>query len=134
MNRFEGTIEKVESHGHLSLVTVAIPGGLSVRSIVIETPDTATYLREGHAIAVVFKETEVILCSSETQQISIRNKFPMEVVGVEEGRLLSRILLRSEAGELASVVPSETLSALGLHPGSKVFALVKTNEVMLSDL
>ena len=134
MNRFEGNIEKVESHGHLSLVTVAIPGGQSVQSIVIETPETAAYLREGHKIAVVFKETEVILCGSETPQISIRNKFPMEVADVEEGRLLSRILLRSEVGELASVVPSETLTALGLRPGKKVVALVKTNEVMLSDI
>ena len=134
MNRFEGNIEKVESHGHLSLVTVAIPGGQSVQSIVIETPETAAYLREGHKIAVVFKETEVILCGSETSQISIRNKFPMEVADVEKGRLLSRILLRSEVGELASVVPSETLTALGLRPGKKVVALVKTNEVMLSDI
>lgn len=133
MNKFEGTIEKVESHGDLSLVTVAIQGGLSVRSIVIETPETAPYLQEGHPISVVFKETEVILCSSETPQISIRNKFPMEIVDVEEGRLLSRVLLRGEAGELASVVPSETISGLGLQPGKKVFALVKTNEVMLSD-
>ena len=134
MNRFEGTIEKIESHGHLSLVTVALPGGQSVRSIVIETPETASYLQEGYAISAVFKETEVILCNLETPQISIQNKFPMEVVDVEEGRLLSRILLRSEVGELASIVPSETLTALGLRPGNKVFALVKTNEVMLSDI
>ncbi len=134
MNRFEGSIAKIDSHGHLSMVTVSVSGGLSVRSIVIETPETARYLKTGQEIAVLFKETEVILCTVETPAISIQNRFEVMVREIEEGSLLSRILLQGEVGELAAVIPSETLSLLGLQTGKKVMALIKTNEVMLSEI
>ena len=134
MNRFEGTIRSIDNHGHLSLVTVAVADELSVKSIVIETPETAGYLRADSRIAVLFKETEVILSDPGTSPISVPNRFEVKVMEIEEGRLLSRIVLRSTAGELAAVSPSETLPILGLEIGIDVLALIKTNEVMLSEI
>jgi molybdate transport system regulatory protein len=134
MNKFEGQIEEVETHGHLSLVSVAVSKELLIKAVVIETPETAQYLKSGTRIAVLFKETEVILASLDTSQISIQNRMEAEVQEIEAGKLLSRIQLRTGVGELAAVVPTESLSVLGLSTGKQVLALIKTNEVMLSEI
>lgn len=134
MNRFEGHISKIRTHGPLSMVSVALPGTLELRAIVIESPDTATYLREGNRIAVLFKETEVILCTGDSAGTSILNRIPAEVRDIEQSALLSRVALHSPAGTLDAIVPSESLPALGLRNGMQIMALVKTNEVMLSAL
>lgn len=134
MNRFEGHIAEIRTHGHLSLVLVDLPGGQALRAIVIESPDAADYLREGNRIAALFKETEVILCTGDGASISIQNRIPATVSSIERGTLLSRVALDSGPGVIEAVVQTECLATLGLKEGSGVLALIKTNEVMLSAL
>ena len=134
MNRLEGHIDNIRTHGPLSLVTVSLPGSLQIRAIVIEQPETGSYLNEGKEIAVLFKETEVILCGSGAADLSIQNRIPAAVAHIEAGDLLSRVVLRTGAGAVEAIVPTDSIQAMGLEKGRDLLVLVKTNEVMLSDL
>jgi molybdopterin-binding protein len=134
MNRLEGHIGEIRTHGHLSLVMVNLPGSTTLRAIVIESPGSADYLREGNQIAVLFKETEVILCTGDAASISIQNRIPATVRGIEAGTLLSRVSLDTDMGRLETIVQTECLDTLCLKEGAEVLALIKTNEVMLSAL
>ena len=60
MNSLKGVIEQVEVNGNLSLVNLKV-GECNFKSIVIETPETAEYLRIGNTVDVLFKETEALL-------------------------------------------------------------------------
>ena len=133
MNRLYGKIEEIQVSGHLSLVTVFLPGSLQLQAVVIETRETASYLTEGGPIGVLFKETEVILAMGEGGFTSIENQIPAQVERLEEGALLSRVALRCGAGPITAVVAARAASRLGLQPGREVLALIPSSEIMLTE-
>lgn len=121
----------MKTSGALSLATVALAGGVEISAIVIETPESASYLKEGGPISVLFKETEVILSTGKAEQIGIQNRIPGEVRHLESGALLSKVTLETPLGELEAIMATGELRALGIGRGDLVTALVKINEVML---
>ena len=134
MNNYKGHIVRIETSGALSMATVGLSGGLEITAIVIETPESASYLKQGSPISVLFKETEVILSTGPVVQIGIQNRLPGEVRKVEVGALLSKVSLETPAGELEAIMATGELKSLELKGGSQVTALIKINEVMLSAL
>lgn len=131
MNILPGIIKSTQTHGNLTLVKVDI-SNISFTSIVIETPDTVDYLKEGAKINVMFKETEVII-SKEDAQISLQNRIPAKVTGIRQGKLLSQISLQYQDQTLYSIITSNAVEQLQLSVGTEVIAMIKTNEVMLSE-
>lgn len=131
MNILPGTIREIKTHGNLTLVRIAV-SDITFTSIVIETPATATYLKPGTAIQVMFKETEVIIAKT-SQDISLQNRIPVRITEITKGQLLSQLLLQFHDYKICSVITSNAVNQLQLKPGSEVIALVKTNEVMLAE-
>ena len=134
MNKYHGNIVKIESGGALSIVAVALSGGVEIAAIVIETPESASYLEEGGPISVLFKETEVILSTGKVEQVGIKNRIPGEVRLLETGTLLSKVAMETPLGELEAIIATSEVRSLGLAEGDRVTALIKINEVMLSAL
>ena len=132
MNRLAGHISAIKVSGALSEVSVTLKGNISMRVIVIENPDTASYLNPGHPIEVIFKETEVILAKNDPQ-VSLMNKIEAEIEVIKEGELLSEISLRSEAGNIKAVVNSDAVAVLGLKVKDQILAMIKQNEIMLAE-
>ncbi len=134
MNKIKGTITHIEVSQSLSLVRINVRG-LSLNTIVIDTPETAAYLKVGNQIEAIFKATEVAIAINHHQlQISMQNKLEGTVQAIEHGQLLSREVVNTQAGAVTSVITTNAVQQLGLTEGLKVVALVKTNEVMLSEL
>ncbi len=132
MNKLAGHISAIKVSGALSEVSVTLKGNISMRVIVIENPDTASYLNPGHPIEVIFKETEVILAKNDPQ-VSLMNKIEAEIEVIKEGELLSEISLRSEAGNIKAVVNSDAVAVLGLKVKDQILAMIKQNEIMLAE-
>jgi molybdate transport system regulatory protein len=66
-------------------------------------------------------------------KISARNQFPATVRTVTTGAVMTEVVLEIEGGhELVSAITSESARRLGLQPGVKVVALVKSTEVLLA--
>ena len=131
MNRLKGIISDISVHSNLTLVEINLKGTF-FKSIVIETPATAPYLAIDSNVEVLFKETEVIIGVGQEPEISLRNRLKCSIESVEKGALLSKLTLQSESGEVRSVITSNAVEQLKLREGSEVWAMVKTNEVMLS--
>mgnify|MGYP001826517494 FL=1 len=132
MNRFQGHIGAIRTCEQISLVTTILETDHEIQAVVIETPETAPYLKTGGKAAVLFKETEVILGLPGTLQLSEPNQIPAEVVRMEPGTLLTWVALRTAFGDIGAIIPAESVALLGLVPGKEVIACVKTTEVMLS--
>ena len=132
MNVLTGRISDIQLCHDLSLVSIEC-SSLTLKSIIIETPDTATYLKIGNQIDVVFKETELIISKKGEQLISLQNRFPSTIVKMNVGKLLSSISLRFEEYELNSIITTNAVKTLGLKEGMEVIAMVKTNEMMLAE-
>src|SRR5690606_11190825 len=125
MNTLKGKIEYVTVNKNLSLIGVNVNGQL-LSTIVIDNPDTATYLKPGNSIKIIFKETEVIIGIGKTDNISLQNKFTGTVLSVETGELLSKLTINTTVGKIISIITTNAVSQLGLKKGSEVTAMVKT--------
>jgi molybdopterin-binding protein len=104
MNILHGEITEVVSEGELSLVKVLAYGQL-FHSIVIDTPDSSPYLTKGHPVRLLFKETEVIIATTDPLSVSVRNQLRCRVKKITAGKLLCELTL-SWAG-----IPTPTAGA-----------------------
>jgi molybdate transport system regulatory protein len=88
MNVLPGIIQQIQTEGHLSIVRIKVDNDL-FSSIVIDTPQTASYLAVDTKIDMLFKENEVVIAKSFSGQISMRNRFVCTIRSIEKGKLLS---------------------------------------------
>lgn len=132
MNKLSGQIEAIEVSGSLSIVSVKIQEQVTLKAVVIETPETADYLRLGNTIYVLFKETEVVIGTDETHAISLQNRIRGMIQQIDSGKLLSKLRISTPIGEVVSIISTNAVRQLGLEEGMAVVAMVKLNEIMLS--
>ena len=132
MNILKGTIEKLTVAGSLTLIGIKV-NSIGLSAIVIDTPQTAPYLKVGNTITVVFKETEVIIGKGNTDEISLRNKFKGTVEILESKELLSKLIIDTTVGKISSIITTNAVKQLKLEIGTAVTAMVKTNEILISE-
>ena len=131
MNRLAGVITDIETSNELSIVSVKV-GIHMISSIIIETPETASYLQLQQPIDVLFKETEVSIGKNLSGELSIESKLPCIVNSIEGGILLSKVKLGFNGEYIWSIVTTNSLNQLGLKINDQVLAMIKTNEIMLA--
>lgn len=132
MNSFNGHITKIEVKDKLSIVSVKISEEISLGSIVVETPKTANYLHINNEIKVLFKETEVIIGKGNNISVSIQNRISGMVTHIEQGALLSKVIIKTPVGEISSIISTRAVHQLKLVENDWVVAMIKLNEIMLS--
>jgi len=131
MNRLKGNIEGVKVSGELSIVTIKV-ANTNLTAIVIDTPETDAYLVIGNSINIIFKETEVIIGVGSVTGISLRNKLFGKVISIASDNLLSKLIIQTEVGNIASIITSNSVKRLNIVVGTELTAMIKTNELMLS--
>jgi len=132
MNLLSGEIEDLRVKSSLTLVNLKV-GQTRLTTIVIDTPETAPYLRIGNSVTVIFKETEVIIGKGTEHHISLQNKLVGTILSIESGDLLSRLAMDTDAGKVVSVITTNAVNQLQLKPGTQITAMIKTNEIMLTE-
>ncbi|MHA7058661.1 TOBE domain-containing protein [Aquimarina sp. M1] len=132
MNVFSGHISAIQVNESLSMVSVWINTYTTLKTILVETPKTASYLKIGNTVNVLFKETEVIISTENRLSISVQNKMKATIKKITKGVLLSKLLLSTTIGDIVSILATEVLEELVLEENQEVIAMIKTNEIMLS--
>lgn len=133
MNKLLGHISRIEVSGGMSLVTIDLDQNIQLKTIVIETPETALYLKTGNRISALFKETEVIIGIDQLSQISLQNRIDCKVQSIESGKLICKIILECEVGIITSIISTNAVTTLRLKKGMSAVAMIKLNEIMLSE-
>ena len=131
MNVLKGNIAEIRVNGELSIIRVDMKGNL-LSCIVIDTLETADYLVVGGEVRVIFKDTEVIIATGETQGISLRNNFRGKGSRIDSDILLSKLTIGTPVGDITSIITSNAVKELGIKEGTEVTAMIKTNELILS--
>lgn len=132
MNKLSGSITEIQSHEGMSLVKVKTPNAVVFTSIVLDTPETAGYLKVGNSVNILFKETEVIISKDLHLNISIQNQVLCTIQSINTGVLLSQVNLTSGETTIKSIITSNACKQLELKANDEVMALIKTNEISLS--
>ena len=116
----------------MSIVYVEVDKGVELMSIVIDTPQTATYLTKGNKVNVLFKEIEVAISTQTELRISIENKIFGIISDMEIGVLMSRLIVDTNLGEVVAIISSRSVKDLELVKSMKVTIMVKLNEIILA--
>lgn len=130
MNRLQGQIAAIDHNSHMSLVDVAVGGDVFTATL-LETPESAEYLKVGNKVTLLFKETEVSLAKNLSGLISLRNRLPVTVCSIERGDILCAVGLDYAGKRLVSVITTRGVDRLQLAVGDAAEALVKANEIAL---
>lgn len=130
MNKITGQIAAIECNRHMSLVDVAVGDDIFTATL-LETSETAAYLKVGSNVSLLFKETEVALAKNLSGLISLRNRFSVTVVNIKRGDILSAVELDYAGTLLVSVITTRAVDRLQLAIGDQAEALVKANEIAL---
>lgn len=130
MNRLKGQIVAIDSNSHMSLVDVAVGDDVFTATL-LETPETAEYLKVGNKVTLLFKETEVSLAKNLSGLISLRNRIPVTIRSIERGDILSAVTLDYAGQLLVSVITTRSIGRMQLAVGDAIEALIKANEIAL---
>ena len=131
MNSLLGNISDISVSGKLSIIQVQV-SQVVLYAIIIDTPETADYLKVGREVNVIFKESEVIIGKGINHEVSLRNKLVGQISSIESGELLSKVVVDTSVGNITSIITTNAVRNLDLSEGSVVTAMIKTNEIMLS--
>ena len=131
MNQLPGIIKEVTTEGQLSIAHIETAGQM-FKAIVIDTPETAFYLRQGHSVWMMFKENEVVIAKSFSGLISLQNRFESTITGLEIGKLLCKVSMIFGQYKIESIITANAAIELSLAVGDNVTAMVKTNEISLA--
>ena len=132
MNRLKGKIELINSHDELLLIELNVQE-TKMKAIIIGKPNDYSYLEIGNETAILFKETEVTISINKDLNISTQNKLTCIVDSIKKGRLLSQVNLNFNGVILSSIVTTSSVENLNLKHSDIVTALIKTNEIILSE-
>ena len=130
MNKLKGKIMNIESSEHISIVDIEVEGDL-FSSIIIETPETADYLRIGNEVFMLFKETEVSIGKALSGNLSLRNRLKSKIKTIERGTVLTEIVLDYKGKDIISIITTRSANNLDLNVGDEVQGLFKANEVTI---
>ena len=132
MNRLKGKIELIKSHDEMLLIELNVQH-IKIIAIIIGSPNDYSYLEIGNEITILFKETEIAISTNKTLDISIQNKLTCTVSSILKGKFLSQINLNFIDFTLTSIITTESIQNLNLKPQDTVTALIKPNEIILSE-
>ncbi len=65
--------------------------------------------------------------------LSARNQIKSTVVSVKKGTIMAEVVVKVGAFELVSVITKESATRMKLKKGSKVTAVIKSTEVLISN-
>lgn len=131
MNTFSGVITSIKVSGNISLITIDV-NNIFFKTMVIETPATAAWLKMDNRINVIFKETEVILGKGLEHLVSLQNRVPGKIIDIQKGELMSKVVVDTAVGNIVAVISLDAVLQLNLQVGETVSAMIKTNEIMIS--
>jgi molybdate transport system regulatory protein len=130
MNKLTGIITQIQQSGAILLADVDVDGqGFS--AMLIESATYPHWLQKGNEVGIVFKETEVSLAKNLTGIISLRNRILCNVLNIERGEILSKVVLKFQKHTITSAITTRSVDLLQLIVGEEVEALVKANEISL---
>ncbi len=131
MNRFNGFIEEIESENYISIVKVRT-GNTFLYVLILETPETASFLQIGRQIHLIFNETEVEVIKDYSSKFnSLLNVLDAIVEDYEAGKILSKVIFDCGESKVISVIPRKSFDALNIFKGDKVKLIIRPTDISI---
>jgi molybdopterin-binding protein len=129
MNTFKGTISSIESHDSFRLVEVDI-NGEPMKLITLELDER---FHERANVLLLVKETDIVIAKNRSGTLSIENKYPCSISGVNSGEVFSEIAIDSPLGAMTALVGRSAQDSMKLEPDDRIQVFIRANEIALME-
>ncbi|HEV3426222.1 MAG TPA: TOBE domain-containing protein [Paraburkholderia sp.] len=134
-NQLYGKVASVTRGAVNDEVSLALPGGQMIVSVVTHESTETLGLTQGAAAFALVKASWVMLIADEggaPLKLSARNQLRGTVQGVKRGAVNSEVSLTLDGGTVVTaVITNESVDALGLAEGTPAIAAFKASSVIL---
>lgn len=130
MSQFVATIKKIDNVDSLNIVEFAFYGvALKMMSL-----DLNSNMQIGKRVLLSVKPTNIIIGKNLIGDISLANKIVATIEQIENGKLLSSILLKVEDIFLESIITCESSSRMNLQIGDEVSIFIKASDLSIEEV
>ena len=132
-NVFAGKVHNVTKGAVEAEITIVLPGGEHIVSIITIPSVDSLELAEGKPAFAIIKASDVIVGKNlGVAKLSARNVLPGEVTNVVDGAVSSEVVIRLTGGTtIVSSITKESVHALKLQAGDQVSAIIKAPHVLI---
>jgi molybdopterin-binding protein len=130
MNSITATISDIKSIQNLNIIEFDFGGEkLSMMSL-----DLLPDIKIGKRVLLVVKPTHVSIAKDLNAVVSFSNVLASRVVGIDNGTLLSSVVLKIKDIELESIIRVERSLSMDLKVGDEVSVLIQDSELSIREV
>ncbi|MBP1676205.1 MAG: hypothetical protein H6Q20_764 [Bacteroidetes bacterium] len=130
-NQLKGTVKSVKQGAINSEVTLLLPGGSEIVSVITNGAVANLELQEGKTAYAIIKSSSVII-GIDVKQISARNVLAGKVESITQGAINDEVSIALGYDTLTAIITKTSVASLGLSIGSQVSAIIKASAVILA--
>lgn len=130
MNQLIASIKKISNINNLNIVEFDFLGtNLKMMSL-----DLSEDIKVGKRIKLSTKPTNISIAKNLSGEISLSNKIPAIIQDIENGELLSSILLNVNGTILESIITVDSSKKMDLKQNDTVTILIKASDISIQEV
>ena len=134
-NQMKATVVAVTKGMVNERLTLLTSRGAELSSVITSESAEEMSLEEGDTVTALFKASHVMLSSTQIDGISARNQLTGTIENVVKGVVNTEVTLVTETGEhIVSIITNESAKDLGVLPGQRVVAIIKSSDIMIAKM
>lgn len=133
-NQLYGTVESIVRGAVNDEVSISLPGGQTIVSVVTHESTAALGLAPGSSAYALVKASSVVLIAGDgaPARLSARNQLHGVVSAIQRGAVSAEVAVELAGGAvIVGVVTDSSVDVLGLAPGQAATAVFKASAVIL---
>lgn len=130
MNRLQAVVTRIEGEQNLHIITFDYEG-VSLRMMGLDLPKG---LHVNAHVTLGIKPSHVAIAKNLNGELSYSNQLPATIVSIENGKLLSSILVHVHDNEIQSFITFSSCSRMNLQVGDHVTLLIKASELFVLEV
>ena len=128
MSKLIAIVKSIRTHQNLNIVEFDFMNTvLKMMSL-----DLNSSVQVGKKVELLFKPTSVIISKGFIGDISLSNRIIASIENLENGELLSNILLKAGDYTLESIITKDSSLSMNLQKNDIVTALIKASDLSIS--
>ena len=130
MNRLNAVVTHIEGEQNLHIISFDYEG-VSLKMMGLDLPKG---LHVNAHVTLGIKPSHVAIAKNLQGELSYSNQLPATIVSIENGKLLSNILLHVKGNEVQSFITLSSSTRMNLQMGDEVTLLIKASELFVLEV
>ena len=130
MSKFIATIKKIQSVDNLNIVEFEFDG-LTLKMMSLDLNDD---VKIGKKVKLSVKPSNISIAKNLTGEISLSNKIVATIQSLENGQLLTSVILKINDTLLESIITVDSSKRMNLQIGEVVTILIKASNLSIGEV